>query len=118
MFRYKGYAGKVAFDEDTGLLHGQVAGMRDVITFQGKDAKEVEKAFWESVDDYLAFCKERGEQPERPVSGRLLIRVGTAMHRRLAECAVLQQVSINKVICTALERELKGRRFKPTGTRR
>ena len=65
MMEYKGHISKVAFDTDANLLHGEVAGIRDVVTFQGRSVAEIEKAFEESVDDYLKFCQERGEKPNR-----------------------------------------------------
>lgn len=65
MLRFKGYIGKVEFDDDAGLFHGEVVNTRDVITFQGKTVAELEDAFRDSVNDYLAFCSERGEHPDR-----------------------------------------------------
>ena len=66
---YKGYIGKVAFDADARLFHGEVVGIRDVVTFQGQSVTELEAAFKASVDDYLAFCRDRGEEPDKPCSG-------------------------------------------------
>ena len=79
MMEHKGYLGRVEFDAESELFHGEVVGTRDVITFQGKSVDELKTAFRDSVDDYLAFCKERGEEPDRPFSGRFVIRrVATA----------------------------------------
>ena len=36
MMKYKGYVGKVEFDDEAGIFHGEVLDTRDVITFQGK----------------------------------------------------------------------------------
>ena len=58
---YKGYIGKVEIDEEAGILYGEVINVRDVITFEGTSVDEVHIAFQESVDDYLAFCAQRGE---------------------------------------------------------
>ena len=66
MLEYKGYIGKVEIDDEEGLLHGEVINIRDVITFQGTSVAEMQKAFRESVDDYLEFCAQRGESPEKP----------------------------------------------------
>ena len=60
MMNYKGYLGHVTYDSDAKLFHGEVVGLKDVITFQGTHVKELEKAFKDSVDDYLAWCKGRG----------------------------------------------------------
>lgn len=61
MVQYKGYMGHVEFDDEAGLFHGEVIDLRDVVTFQGTSMEELEKAFQDSVDDYLKFCGERGE---------------------------------------------------------
>ena len=57
MLKYKGYTGHVEFDDESGIFHGEVLDLRDVITFQGKTVEEIEKAFRDSIDDDLAFCK-------------------------------------------------------------
>ncbi len=68
---YKGYsAGAIAFDGEVGLFSGTVAGMRDVVHFAGGTAAELSQAFLDSVGDYLAWCAEGGEPPEKPYSGR------------------------------------------------
>ena len=103
MLEYKGYQGVVEFDAEAGLFHGEVADTRDVITFQGTSVQELEQAFRESVDDYLAFCVERGEEPDRPFSGRLMVRVPSELHRRLFTQAKQEGKSLNQVIRERLE---------------
>ena len=66
--KYKGYLGHVVYDDDAKIFHGELVGLRDVITFQGKSVADLEKAFMDSVDDYVAWCKERGEVPEKTPS--------------------------------------------------
>lgn len=63
---YNGYQGRVEFEVKACLFHGTVTNIRDVVTFQGRTVQEAETAFRESVEDYIAFCKERGESPELP----------------------------------------------------
>ena len=65
MMEYKGYIGKVEFDDEVGIFHGEVINVRDVITFQGESVQEIRQAFQDSVEDYLEFCAERGEEPEK-----------------------------------------------------
>ena len=64
MMEYKGYLGRVEYDDEAGVFHGEVINLRDVITFQGETVQELRTAFQESVDDYLAFCIARNEEPE------------------------------------------------------
>ena len=92
MMEYKGYLGLVEYDDEAGILHGEVINLRDVITFQGETVQELRRAFQESVDDYLAFCIGRNEAPERPYSGTFTVRVPPELHRD----AVLQARSRNK----------------------
>ena len=83
MMQYKGYTGRVEFDDEADLFHGEVIGLRDVITFQGRTVGEVKKAFRDSVDDYLVFCAKRGEEPEKPFTGKLMLRLPPDLHRRV-----------------------------------
>lgn len=62
MMNYKGYIGKVEFDDEAGIFHGDVINTRDVITFQSDRVTELQQAFHESVDDYLAFCTQNDTQ--------------------------------------------------------
>jgi predicted HicB family RNase H-like nuclease len=66
MMKYKGYLGKVEFDDEASVFHGEVVNTRDVITFEGDSVAEFRQAFRDSVDDYLAFCHCKGEEPNRP----------------------------------------------------
>ena len=71
MMTYKGYRGRAALDAESGAYHGEVVGIRDVITFEGDTREELRRAFRESVDDYLAFCESRGELPEKEAVDRV-----------------------------------------------
>ncbi|GER94853.1 type II toxin-antitoxin system HicB family antitoxin [hot springs metagenome] len=95
MMTYKGYTAKVEFDEDAMIFHGEVIGIRDVVTFQGKSVKELEKAFKDSVDDYLEFCKERGEKPDKPFTGKFVVRLSPELHRKIYIAAMKSGESIN-----------------------
>jgi predicted HicB family RNase H-like nuclease len=75
-----------------------VIGIRDVITFQADSASEIRKAFFDSVDDYLQFCKSRGEKPEKPASGKFLVRVQPQLHRELSMLAESEDKSLNALV--------------------
>jgi predicted HicB family RNase H-like nuclease len=95
MMEYKGYIGKVEFDDEAGIFHGEVINTRDVITFQGESVAELKKAFHESVDDYLAFCRERGEAPDKPFSGQFVTRIPPDLHRQVSLAASISGKSLN-----------------------
>ncbi len=95
MMEYKGYLGEVEFDADAGLFHGLVLHTRDVITFQGTSVRELKKAFEDSIDDYLDFCRERGEEPDKPFSGQFVLRVNPELHRELNFVSSKAGLSLN-----------------------
>lgn len=64
--QYKGYSGRFEYDDEAEIFHGEVIGLRDVITFQGITVEEIKQAFKESVDDYIDFCVQLGQTPEKP----------------------------------------------------
>jgi predicted HicB family RNase H-like nuclease len=83
MMEYKGYLSRIEFDDEASIFHGEVINIQDVITFQGKSVDELRKAFEDSVEDYLAFCAERGEEPNKPFSGRFTVRLSPEQHRKV-----------------------------------
>ncbi|MGA0565573.1 type II toxin-antitoxin system HicB family antitoxin [Ancylobacter sp. VNQ12] len=104
MMHYKGYEAVVEFDEEAEIFHGEVLNLRDVITFQGASAAELKQAFADSVEDYLAFCKERGEEPEKPFSGQFVVRTEPDLHKAVSTAARRAGVSLNKWVTSTLER--------------
>lgn len=116
--KYKGYVARVEYDDDAKIFHGEVIGLRDVITFQGKTVEEIEKAFKDSVDDYLAWCKERGEKPEKAFSGIFNLRIPPDLHALLAFRAKMMGVSLNSFITNQLYHVYSTQSERPTKSRR
>ena len=107
MMEYKGYSAKVEFDSDANIFHGEVINLRDVITFEGETVKELKQAFQDSVDDYLDFCAQRGEVPEKPYSGKFVIRVEPELHKNITIEARKAGKSLNVWISDAIYKALK-----------
>lgn len=103
---YKSYEAIVEFDEDADVFHGEVINLRDVITFQGRSVDELKQAFAASMNDYFAFCKARGEAPEKPFSGQFVVRAGPSLHKAMAGAAKSAGISLNKWVTATLERAL------------
>ncbi len=100
---YKGYQARVEFDESANVFHGEVLHLRDVITFEATTVDDLWKEFRDSVDDYLDFCATRGEDPERPFSGKFLVRIGPELHRSAAIAAAKRDESLNAWMIGAIE---------------
>mgnify|MGYP003455171425 CR=1 FL=1 len=98
MMRYKGYVGNVVYDDEAKIFHGDVIGLKDIITFQGTTVESLEQAFRDSVDDYLEWCKERGEKPEKMFSGKLNVRMSPDLHAQLTLEASKKGISLNELI--------------------
>lgn len=105
---YKGYIGKVEFDDEAEIFHGEVINTRDVITFQGYSVAELRASFHGSVDDYLAFCNERGESPEKPYSGQFVTRISPELHRLVSVAAIVSGKSLNAWVCEQLQSAAQG----------
>ena len=65
--------------------------------------EELQKAFIDSIKDYLAFCAARGEDPEKPFSGKFVIRLSPELHRKAFIKARLSDKSLNSWVSEVLE---------------
>lgn len=115
---YKGYHGQVTYDEEAKLFHGEVVGLKDVITFQGTSVDELEQAFKDSIDDYLDFCKELGRAAEKPFSGKLILRLPPEIHERAAYQAKRNGISLNTWIREGIQQRLTSSPEKKTSHRK
>jgi predicted HicB family RNase H-like nuclease len=109
MMDYKGYLGRVEFDDQAGVFHGEVVNTRDVITFEGESVKELQQAFRDSVDDYLEFCRSRGEAPDKPFSGQFVARIPPDLHREVSLAAASVGQSLNAWVTETLQSALGNR---------
>jgi len=107
MLIYKGYIGHVEFDDEADIFHGEVINTRDVITFKGRTVAELKKAFHDSINDYLDFCKERNEEPEKPFSGKFNLRIDPELHRQVYITARQHKVSLNQWIAEAIRHHIQ-----------
>lgn len=95
MMNYRGYAARIAYSDEDGCFVGHIAGVRDVVGFHGESVTELRAAFEEAVDDYLETCAKLGRAPQKPYSGKLLLRVDPMLHARAAMLAEAQGKSLN-----------------------
>jgi predicted HicB family RNase H-like nuclease len=93
---HKGYAARVEFDADDRIFVGHLAGIRDRVGFHGRTVDELEAAFKEAVDDYLLACEKLGQLPERPASGKLMLRIPPSVHANAIRAAELAGKSLNQ----------------------
>ena len=93
---YKGYAARIDYDDEDGLIAGRIAGIRDGVGFHADTVDGLRAAFREAVDDYIETCAKIGKEPQKPYSGRMMFRVDPEIHRKAARAAELSGKSLNR----------------------
>lgn len=93
---YKGYAARIEYSDEDGCFVGHIAGIKDVVGFHGESVGDLRAAFREAVDDYLTMCEKLGRQPQKPYSGKLMLRIPPEVHARAAMMAEAQGKSLNQ----------------------
>jgi predicted HicB family RNase H-like nuclease len=103
---YNSYIGSVHFSAEDEIFFGKIEGIPDLITFEGASVSELQQAFQEAVEDYIELCHEVGKQPFKSYKGRLQIRIPSELHKKAAQKAFLQGVSLNQFVQHAIEKEI------------
>lgn len=93
---YKGYTTSMTFDVDDKIIVGRVLDVDDIITFHGESVAEFEAAFHAAVEGYVAACEQMGSAPEKPASGKLMLRIAPNVHAAALKAASRSGVSLNK----------------------
>ena len=99
---YKGYSAKIEFDAEDHIFFGRIVGIRDIVTFHGATVDELETSFKEAVEHYLETCAKLGDEPNKPYSGTMTLRLPPEIHAEIA--TALSGKSINKWVTDTLEK--------------
>ena len=93
---HKGYTARVEYDERDNIFVGRILGIRNIISFHGETVAELRTEFEHALKDYLSECKKEGIAPEKPASGKLLLRVTPEIHGRALVAAQAAGKSLNQ----------------------
>jgi predicted HicB family RNase H-like nuclease len=104
MMKYKSYVARIEYDEEDRIFVGHLAGIKDIVGFHGTTVTELENAFHESVDNYIAISEETGRIAQKPYSGKLMLRVSSDIHAAVATAAQVHGKSINQWASEVLAR--------------
>lgn len=99
---YKGYAASIEYSDDDECFIGHIAGIKDRVGFHGQSVTELRESFQEAVEDYLETCSAVGKEPQKPYSGKLMLRIPPELHATIATAAQVSGQSINQWISSAL----------------
>lgn len=106
LMEYNGYHAKIEYDADDCIFVGSVLGLNDMLSFHGKSVNELQTAFKNCVDNYIAWCKEAGKEPEKEFKGAFNVRISPAAHRAVAIKAAGEGMSINQFVAEAINEKL------------
>ncbi|MDR2892945.1 MAG: type II toxin-antitoxin system HicB family antitoxin [Deltaproteobacteria bacterium] len=94
--KYNNYLGTVEYSEEDGCLFGRLLGISDIISYEGESVSELRSAFEEAVEDYLETCAKIGKAPQRPYSGKVMLRISPELHASIAIKAESSGKSLNQ----------------------
>ncbi len=103
---YKNYSARVEYSDEDGCFIGRIAGINDVVGFHGESVAELKKAFHHAVEDYLSTCVKIGKSPQRPYSGKMLLRIDPSLHAKAAIMAETTGKSLNAWVQETLVRAM------------
>jgi len=96
MMKYKSYVARIEYDEEDRIFVGHLAGINDIVGFHASSVDELEAAFHETVNNYIAMSEEMGRPAQKPYSGNLMLRVTPDIHAAVAVAAKVEGKSINQ----------------------
>ena len=106
IMKYRGYVAHIEYDEEDRIFVGHLAGIKDIVGFHGTTVVELESAFHESVDNYIAISEETGRLAQKPYSGKLMLRVSPDVHAAVATAAQVHGKSINQWASEVLDKSV------------
>ena len=106
LLSYKGFYGSVNFSAADEVFYGKVEGVHDLVSFEGATVKELKQDFQKAVEDYILFCKKKGNPVQKSLMGSFNIRIKPDIHQRAAIVALQKNISLNQLVQQAIEREL------------
>ena len=102
---YKGYAARIEYSDEDDCLISHIAGINAIVGFHASSVPELHTAFEEAVDDYLQTCEITGRAPQKPYSGKIMLRVPPEIHARAAMIAEAHGKSLNAWVTDLLAAE-------------
>lgn len=98
MMEYKGYYARIEYSDEDECFFGTIAGIADVISFEGNSPAELKTAFTDAVEDYLDMCKRLGKEPKKAYKGSFNVRINPELHKRAVLSAMSDHISLNQLV--------------------
>ena len=117
VLKFGDFIGSVHFSAEDECFFGRIEGIDDLVTFEGRDVRELKRAFHEAVEDYLQLCREAGKPPLKSYVGTFNVRIPGDLHRKAARKSALLGISLNQLIERAVQKEVDEPRQHRNGIR-
>ncbi len=104
---YKGFHGTVHFSNEDAVFFGKIAGINDLVTFEGASVKELNTAFAEAVEDYISICEKKNIPVLKSLKGSFNVRISPNLHQKAVLTSSKQGISLNQFVQQAIESSLK-----------
>ena len=106
VMEYNGYRAKIEFDSKDSIFVGTVIGLNDMLGFHGHSVEELLISFKNCIDNYLAWCKEVGKEPEKEFRGMFNVRITPDAHREAALEAAIEGITMNQFVSDAINEKI------------
>jgi predicted HicB family RNase H-like nuclease len=106
VLKYRNFIGSAHFSMEDEVFYGKILGINDLISFEGSSVKELKISFEEAVEDYVYLCEKTGKDPFKSYKGSLNVRIGPDLHKKAAENAAMQSITLNQYIQKAISKEV------------
>ena len=103
---YKDFNRTVHFSNEDAVFFGKIAGINDLITFEGASVKELQAAFKEAVEDYISICEKEKIPVLKSMRGSFNVRIAPDLHQKAAIVSSKQGISLNQFVQKAIESSL------------
>ncbi|NCC76934.1 MAG: type II toxin-antitoxin system HicB family antitoxin [Clostridia bacterium] len=107
LMEYNGYYAHIEYNDEDNCFFGTIAGMTDVVSFEGNSTSDLKAAFIEAVEDYIDLCKRQGKEPQRAYKGSFNVRINPELHKRALLMAISDQISLNQLVERAVANYVK-----------
>lgn len=99
---YKDYTGSIEYSQEDNLLHGQVLGIKSLLSYEGETGNELEINFKETIDAYISMCAKKNIPPEKAFKGSFNVRISSELHKKAALLAMESQTSLNAFVAESI----------------
>ena len=90
------YKASIRYDAEIGEFRGEFLGLNGGADFYGKSLAELKREGAASLKVFLEMCAEKGIEPEKDYSGRLMLRIPPTVHASAAHAAAAHGKSLNQ----------------------